>query len=451
MSLVRFLVYVEPVGRRRTGRDHVHPPEGQGRRVSASARSSRPTARCATTSSCTSRAFPTADALRAVIVEGRPDYGMQRRGRRHGFAGLGTLSSPRSIARIRGRCGCRCGADPNVLAQALWKVAATRSPRGSWRSSSRSCASTRSPIRTTAARGSARIFPSCSTSRARASRRRRISPRDVERHQRRQISRPLRRRGLSPSSTIPWLDAAHPRARDRSARNIRSVKFLMEGDTPELPLPRRQRTERPRASRIGAVGAAATSSTRRACASGLRNPRRGRSGPMPKTKCSASTATGTRPTRPRSGAGARRIRTISRRAWTGPSSRTRRRTIRRCREARARRPARPRNPASASSSSARGSADPDGDALVYEWFYYPEAGTFTVQSGGSGAPMPIENGDTAKPGSSCPRTTSQAGTMHIILAVRDDGAPRAHALSSRHRYGHAVRIAQYAALTSRIT
>lgn len=40
--------------------------------------------------------------------------------------------------------------------------------------------------------------------------------------------------------------------------------------------------------------------------------------------------------------------------------------------------------------SAAGSTDPDGDALSYQWIYYGEAGTFTIASARTGAPLKIE-------------------------------------------------------------
>ena len=127
----------------------------------------------------------------------------------------------------------------------------------------------------------------------------------------------------------PWLNE-HIRAKGPLGAQHPLTKFMMEGDTPSflslidngLMLP---------SIPTGAAGAADTSSTRRAWRNGSTNPRRVRSGPMPRTKCSASTATGTPLTRPRSGAGARHSKTISKRAWTGPSSHSPRRIIRRLR------------------------------------------------------------------------------------------------------------------------
>jgi hypothetical protein len=77
--------------------------------------------------------------------------------------------------------------------------------------------------------------------------------------------------------------------------------------------------------------------------------------------------------------------------------------------------------------SAKGSSDPDGDALSYEWFYYNEAGTFPVSSGHSGQPVEIKNFDQQEAWFTVPASRVMQpgiGTMHIILAVTDHGSPR---------------------------
>jgi hypothetical protein len=76
--------------------------------------------------------------------------------------------------------------------------------------------------------------------------------------------------------------------------------------------------------------------------------------------------------------------------------------------------------------SAEGTMDPDGDALSYQWFYYLEAGTFAASSSRSGQPLEIHDFDQPKawfipPARVMPPGT---GTMHIILAVTDHGTPR---------------------------
>lgn len=70
--------------------------------------------------------------------------------------------------------------------------------------------------------------------------------------------------------------------------------------------------------------------------------------------------------------------------------------------------------------SAEGSTDPDGDPLTYKWFYYAEPGSFTISSGRTGAPLKIENADQANAWFTVPKT-QRAGTLHIILAVTDQG------------------------------
>lgn len=77
--------------------------------------------------------------------------------------------------------------------------------------------------------------------------------------------------------------------------------------------------------------------------------------------------------------------------------------------------------------SAAGSSDPDGHALSYEWFCYPEAGSLPLASGHSGQPLKIEQFDqpqawfTAPPNRMNP---AAGGTLHVILAVTDHGTPR---------------------------
>ena len=72
--------------------------------------------------------------------------------------------------------------------------------------------------------------------------------------------------------------------------------------------------------------------------------------------------------------------------------------------------------------SAGGWSDPDGDALAYEWFYYGEPGTLLLQSGRTGAPLRIENATSADAWFTAPAVT-QSQTMHIVLAVTDQGTP----------------------------
>lgn len=72
--------------------------------------------------------------------------------------------------------------------------------------------------------------------------------------------------------------------------------------------------------------------------------------------------------------------------------------------------------------NAEGSNDPDGDQLSYRWFYYPEVGTFNIATARTGDPLKIENADKAKAWFIVPKS-ERLGTMHIILAVTDNGIP----------------------------
>lgn len=72
--------------------------------------------------------------------------------------------------------------------------------------------------------------------------------------------------------------------------------------------------------------------------------------------------------------------------------------------------------------SAAGSTDPDGNELSYKWFYYPEAGSYTISSGRTGSPLKINNVDKMNAWFIIPES-HRLGTMHIILAVTDNGTP----------------------------
>lgn len=77
--------------------------------------------------------------------------------------------------------------------------------------------------------------------------------------------------------------------------------------------------------------------------------------------------------------------------------------------------------------SAEGTTDPDGDALSYAWFYYLEAGSFPMSSARSGQPLEIRNFDQPKAWFTVPTSRVMppgTGTMHVVLAVTDHGTPR---------------------------
>jgi len=85
--------------------------------------------------------------------------------------------------------------------------------------------------------------------------------------------------------------------------------------------------------------------------------------------------------------------------------------------------------------SAEGTTDPDGDELSYEWFHYGEVGSFTISSARSGQALEIENFDQQQASFTIPSRRVMppgTGTMHLILAVTDKGTP---ALT---RYGRVI-------------
>jgi hypothetical protein len=72
--------------------------------------------------------------------------------------------------------------------------------------------------------------------------------------------------------------------------------------------------------------------------------------------------------------------------------------------------------------SAEGSSDPDGNALSYEWLYYGEPGTLALSNSRTGAPLPIEGARTVNAWFVAPKVIKPE-TMHFILAVTDRGTP----------------------------
>jgi hypothetical protein len=85
---------------------------------------------------------------------------------------------------------------------------------------------------------------------------------------------------------------------------------------------------------------------------------------------------------------------------------------------------------------ATGTRDPDGSALRYRWFFYPEAGT-----GIPGQPVTIGRGareprvtladETSVKVTVTPRV---AGTAHVILAVEDAGTPTLTSYRRNHSH-----------------
>jgi hypothetical protein len=65
--------------------------------------------------------------------------------------------------------------------------------------------------------------------------------------------------------------------------------------------------------------------------------------------------------------------------------------------------------------SARGSTDPDGDALSFRWRHYPEAG-------GQNAALEFPGESRETVDFSTPSTAGKA-EYHILLEVRDNGHP----------------------------
>jgi hypothetical protein len=66
---------------------------------------------------------------------------------------------------------------------------------------------------------------------------------------------------------------------------------------------------------------------------------------------------------------------------------------------------------------ADGSQDPDGNALAYEWTYYPEPGTYNIKES-----IGIKDIKAAQTSFVAPKV-EKPETIHVVLAVTDNGAP----------------------------
>ena len=84
--------------------------------------------------------------------------------------------------------------------------------------------------------------------------------------------------------------------------------------------------------------------------------------------------------------------------------------------------------------SAEGTTDPDGDELSYQWFYYGEPGTFTVSSARTGQPLVIENADQVKSLVHRPNRPCAPQRHHAHHSRRNrPGIAPTHPLSASHR------------------
>ena len=268
--------------------------------------------------------YPTAAYLLSVLREGLPAYGMQAVGEGKDSPGSEALvaaadrNDPRPL-------WVPVWGGPNVLAQALWKVRATRTPDQLERFVSKLRVYTISD-QDDSGPWLRKTFPglfyivSPGVGAAGAYHHATWSGISGDRFSGRFAGADF--------SIVdnPWLDA-NVRRKGPLGAQYPHTEYLMEGDTPSFLYLFPNGLGDPAHPDWGSWGGA-TSSTRHARRSGSWNPRRARSGPTRPMRSWATTATGTRRTRPRSGVGGRPTRTSSPRAWTGRSSRTPRPIIR---------------------------------------------------------------------------------------------------------------------------
>jgi len=66
--------------------------------------------------------------------------------------------------------------------------------------------------------------------------------------------------------------------------------------------------------------------------------------------------------------------------------------------------------------SAQGTTDPDGDELDYEWWHYPEAGSY------DGA-VEVQSASSPNAAFAVPADAAVGETIHLVVEVTDRGTP----------------------------
>jgi hypothetical protein len=358
--------------------------------------------------------FPTADALRAVIVEGRPDYGMHAVGK-----GMDSAASELLIAAADRKdprpLWVTVWGGPNVLAQALWKVRATRGARKLREFVARLRVYTISD-QDDSGPWIRRNFPGLFYI---------VSPgfHAVDSYRHATWTGISSRNAAGADFSIvdnAWLDT-HIRAKGPLGAQYPRVEYLMEGDTPSFLFLFDNGLNAPEHPDWGGWGGRYE----------LYTPRMRKWFAEPETRPIWTDAEDD-------------VQGIDGKRYANNQA-----TIWRWRQAyqndfearmdwsieplaKANHPpvaalghadVLNARPGQRVNLSARGSTDPDGDTLAYEWIYYPEAGSFTEAAGRGGARVTVEHARESEASFVVPTDYYRAGTLHFILAVTDSGSP----------------------------
>jgi hypothetical protein len=360
------------------------------------------------------KGFPAADSLRALVVEGRPDYGMKAVGK-----GMDSAASELLIAAADRKdprpLWVPVWGGPNVLAQALWKVRATRDERrlrefvAKLRVYTISDQDDSGPwIR--------KNFPGLFYI---------VSPGFFAGDGYRRATWP----GISDRATTgadpaivdnPWLDT-HVRAKGPLGAQYPRIEYTMEGDTPSFLFLMSNGLNEPAHPDWGGWGGRYelyTPHTRKWFAEPETRPI------WTDTDDDVNGIDGKRHTTNQATIWRWRVAYqndfVARMDWSiKPYAEANHPPV-----VKLSHPAELRaKPGDRVALSAQGTADPDGDALTYEWFYYPEPGTFTATPAGPDNGVSIENARAAQATLVIPANYYRSGTMHVILAVTDGGVP----------------------------